>query len=81
LKNAKKKQKDIYDYLEEANIFANLHYIPIYRQPFFEKLGFKEGYCPESEAFHRETISIPVYPDLKKEDQERVISVLTEALI
>tara|TARA_B100000787_G_C16195161_1_gene300247 strand:- start:815 stop:1993 length:1179 start_codon:yes stop_codon:yes gene_type:complete len=81
IEKCKKKQKDIYDYLEEANIFANLHYIPIYRQPFFEKLGFKEGYCPESEAFHRETISIPVYPDLKKEDQERVISVLTEALI
>lgn len=81
IEKCKKKQKDIYDYLEEANIFANLHYIPIYRQPFFEKLGFKEGYCPESEAFHRETISIPVYPDLKREDQERVISVLTEALI
>ena len=78
---SKKKQKNIFDHLKKANIFANLHYIPIYRQPFFEKLGFKEGYCPESEAFHRETISIPVYPDLKREDQKKVISALTDALI
>ena len=77
----KKNQKDIFDHLKKANIFANLHYIPIYRQPFFEKLGFKEGYCPESEAFHRETVSIPVYPDLKREDQKKVISALTDALV
>ena len=81
LEKCKKKQIDIINFLEERNIVSNLHYIPIYRQPFFEKLGFKQGYCPEAESFHCETISIPIYPDLKREEQEKVISVLIEALI
>ena len=74
----KKTQKDIISKLADQNIIANLHYIPIYRQPFFEKLGFIEGYCPEAEAFHKETVSIPIYPDIKKHEIEKVVSLLTD---
>jgi len=80
-KKCQKTQKDIFEYLVKNNIGANLHYIPIHRQPFYEKLGFKSGYCPEAEKYHRETISIPIYPDLTKQDQDKVVSVLTKALI
>ena len=76
----KKTQKDVFQYLQKNQIAPNLHYIPIHRQPFFEKLGFKEGYCPEAENYHRETISIPIYPNLTKQDQEKVVSILIEAL-
>ena len=74
----KKTQKDIISKLADQNIIANLHYIPIYRQPFFEKLGFIEGYCPEAEAFHKETVSIPIYPDIKKHEIEKVVSLLID---
>ena len=76
-----KTQKDVFQYLQKNQIAPNLHYIPIHRQPFYEKLGFKEGYCPEAENYHRETISIPIYPNLKKIDLEKVVSVLIKALI
>jgi UDP-4-amino-4,6-dideoxy-N-acetyl-beta-L-altrosamine transaminase len=76
-----KTQNEIFDYLIKNNIAVNLHYIPIHRQPFYEKLGFKEGYCPEAENYHRETISIPIYPNLTRQDQEKVVSVLIQALM
>ena len=43
---------------------ANLHYIPVHRQPYYENLGFKAGDFPEAEQFHREIISLPIYPNL-----------------
>jgi dTDP-4-amino-4,6-dideoxygalactose transaminase len=76
-----KTQRQIYDALIHAGIGANLHYIPVYRHPYFERLGFLPGHCPEAEAYHKETISLPMYPMLSSIDQEKVIAVLRESLI
>jgi len=70
-------QREVYDELQSKGINVNLHYIPVYRQPFYEKMGFKAGYCPESEKFHKETLSIPIYAGLKDADQKNVIDALT----
>lgn len=75
-----KTQQEIYAAMWEAGIRVNLHYIPVHRQPFYEKLGFKAGYCPEAERYHRETISLPMYPTLLPEEQQHVISALRKAL-
>tara|TARA_R110002167_G_scaffold341322_1_gene549550 strand:- start:14 stop:508 length:495 start_codon:yes stop_codon:yes gene_type:complete len=68
-------QREVYNALREAGILVNLHYIPVYRQPYFEKLGFKPGYCPESEEYFKSTISLPMYPAMNNEQQDRVIAV------
>lgn len=73
-------QRQIYDALVAAGILVNLHYIPVYRQPYYEALGFKAGYCPEAEKHHRECISIPMYPNLTHEQQNRVCDTLSKAL-
>jgi UDP-4-amino-4,6-dideoxy-N-acetyl-beta-L-altrosamine transaminase len=73
-------QRQTYDALWRADIAVNLHYIPVYRQPYYEAMGFKAGYCPEAELYHRETISLPIYPDLSSEQQDYVITALTVAL-
>ena len=52
-------QKDLYNKLIAKSIGVNLHYIPIYRHPFFKKMGFKKGYCKESERHFKEVISLP----------------------
>lgn len=75
-----KNQRQIYDFLLKQGIRVNLHYIPVYRQPFFEKMGFSEGYCPEAERYHRETISLPIYSSLTSEQQQYVIETLRKAL-
>jgi UDP-4-amino-4,6-dideoxy-N-acetyl-beta-L-altrosamine transaminase len=74
-------QRHVYDALRYAGILVNLHYIPVYRQPYYEAMGFPAGYCPQAERYHRETISLPMYPGLSNGDQERVISALSTALI
>lgn len=73
-------QKEIHDSLIETGINVNLHYIPVYRQPFYENMGFKKGYCPEAEKYHETAISIPMYPTLNDSDQDWVINSLVKLL-
>ena len=61
-------------------VMVNLHYIPVYRQPYYQELGFKKGYCPESEKYHMEALSIPIHPSLKPEDQTKVIDLLGDVI-
>jgi UDP-4-amino-4,6-dideoxy-N-acetyl-beta-L-altrosamine transaminase len=73
-------QRQVYDALHAAGILVNLHYMPIYRQPYYEVMGFKEGYCPEAELYHKEALSIPMYPTLTESDQSKVIFSLHDVL-
>lgn len=75
-----KSQREVFDALRAAGILANLHYIPVYRQPYFEKMGFVKGYCPQAEQYYQEAISLPMYPGLILAQQDRVVAVLREAL-
>ena len=76
---SKKKQRQIYDELWENGVAANVHYIPVHRQPFYEAKGFKVGDFLEAERFHREVISIPMYPGLLKQQQDIVLQVLEKS--
>jgi len=71
-------QLQLYNSLITNGIGANLHYIPIHRQPYYEKMGFKLGDFPEAEKFHREVISLPMFPSLSQEQQNKVIHLLIE---
>lgn len=73
-------QREVYDSLRANGILINLHYIPVYRQPFFEELGFRPGYCPEAERYYHETISVPLYPAMTNEQQDLVVATLTKVL-
>lgn len=73
-------QRQVYDAMQAAGINVNLHYIPIYRQPYYEAMGFKAGYCPEAEKYYQQVLSIPMYPTLTNAEQGKVISVLHESL-
>lgn len=69
-------QRQVYDALRSEDIQANLHYIPVHRQPYYERLGFEAGYCPHAERYHREAITIPLFPAMTDEEQARVIAAL-----
>jgi UDP-4-amino-4,6-dideoxy-N-acetyl-beta-L-altrosamine transaminase len=73
-------QLDLHNKMQESNINVNLHYIPVYRHPFYEALGFKKGYCPQAEKYHKTVLSIPMYPSLTELQQTKVIDVLNEAM-
>jgi UDP-4-amino-4,6-dideoxy-N-acetyl-beta-L-altrosamine transaminase len=76
LNEINKTQCQIYDELHSVGILANLHYIPVYRQPYYKKFGFKDGYCPEAERYFSEALSIPLYPSLTAEQQDEVLNKL-----
>jgi UDP-4-amino-4,6-dideoxy-N-acetyl-beta-L-altrosamine transaminase len=71
-----KTQKQIYDELRKNNIAVNLHYVPVHRHPYYEDIGFKKNDFPIIERLHKEIITIPLYPTLKKEQQEYVVAAL-----
>lgn len=73
-------QRQIYDALQASKISVNLHYIPVYLQPYYKKLGFHSGYCQNAERYYSEAISIPIYPDLTVAQQDFVIQALTQAV-
>ena len=72
--------REIFDALRTAGIGVNLHYIPIYLQPYYEDLGFVAGYCPEAERYYVEAISLPMYPKLMESQLDQVVSALREAI-
>ena len=76
----RKTQKQVYDALLDAGIGINLHYIPVYRHPFYEKQGFKKGYCPEAELYYKETITLPLHPSLTNKEQDYIISNIRNIL-
>lgn len=78
--NSPRSQREIFSEMHASGILVNLHYIPVYRQPYYESLGFKAGYCKEAEQFHREAISIPMYSSLTSADQTLVIERLNNLL-
>lgn len=80
LDQIKKTKKQIYFEYLENNINVNFHYIPVYRHPFYEKLGFKKNYCLEAERYFLDALSIPLHPGLSQDDIERVIGT-TKSLV
>jgi len=74
-------QRQVYDAMQVSGINVNLHYIPVYRQPYYEAMGFKAGYCPVAEEYFHEALSIPIYPTLSDTDQAKVIRMLHDTLV
>ncbi len=80
LNKINKTQRQVHTELLKSGIGVNLHYIPVYRQPYYEKMGFKTGYCAQAEQYYKEVISIPMYPSLTEAQQNQVVVKIYEIL-
>ena len=63
----------LYNFLRTQNIFAQIHYIPCHLMPYYREFGWKEGDMPKAEKYYKHCISLPMYPNLTKQEQEFVI--------
>jgi dTDP-4-amino-4,6-dideoxygalactose transaminase len=72
--------RKVFESLRASGVGVNLHYIPVYLQPYYRKLGFEPGYCANAEAYYAEAISLPIFPALSNEQQDHVVNSLREAL-
>lgn len=69
---------DIVAGMRAANIGVNVHYIPIHTQPFYEAKGFKRSDFPNAVAYYERALSLPLFPRLTEQEQERVIETLLD---
>lgn len=72
--------REVFESLRAAGIGVNLHYIPVYLQPYYTGSGFKAGYCATAEQYYAEAISLPMYPTLAQGDIEKVVQVLKSTM-
>lgn len=69
---------DLYNYLRKNNIFAQIHYIPCHLMPYYRSFGWKEGDLPQAENYYKNCLSLPMFPDLEKEQQEMIIELIED---
>ena len=72
---------EVFEGMREADILVNLHYIPVHMQPYYQKMGFEVGQFPQAEQYYKEAISIPMFPTMTEEQQDKVIATLKELLL
>ena len=72
-------RRKVFDKLRQAGVGANVHYIPVHRQPYYEALGFKRGDFPHAERYYERAVTLPLHPGLTDAQQDRVVAALRDA--
>ncbi|KKU12876.1 MAG: hypothetical protein UX17_C0034G0002 [Parcubacteria group bacterium GW2011_GWC2_45_7] len=71
------KKFQLFRQLNAAGIFPQVHYIPIYLQPYYRKrFGYRQGDFPKAERFYKEEISLPLFVNLPLSDVKRIVDTL-----
>lgn len=73
-------RRQFFDALGAENICCNVHYIPTYYFPYYEKLGYRRGLCPNAEKLYEEIITLPLYYAMSDRDVEDVIHAVTKVV-
>jgi len=72
----KRSRMEIFTDMHEQKIGVHVHYIPVYWQPYYRKLGYKKGICPVAEKWYEQALTLPIYPTMMNEDVEDVVGAL-----
>lgn len=73
-------RREIYDALQAEGVGVNVHYIPVYFFPYYQKLGYEMGACPNVERLYERIVSIPLYYSLTNEQQDKVIEAVKKVI-
>ena len=74
-------RREIFDALQAEGVGVNVHYIPTYSFPYYQKLGYKMGACPNAEKLYERMVSIPLYYGLTNEQQDKVIEAVQKVIL
>lgn len=72
--------REVFEALRGQGIGVNLHYIPVHRQPYYENMGFNVGQFLEAERYYAEAISLPMFPTMTEDQQDRVVNAVAGAV-
>jgi len=80
-KNIRKSRTQFFNEMRLLNIGVNVHYIPVHLQPYYKKMGFKDGDFPNAERYYSRAMSIPIFNTMTFVQQNQVIQALKKTLI
>jgi dTDP-4-amino-4,6-dideoxygalactose transaminase len=70
----------IFHELRDAGIGVQVHFVPIHRHPAYARLGFERADFPAAEEAYRTLLSLPLFPSLTQDEQDRVVAALHRCL-
>lgn len=76
----RKEHAFVVEQLRDKGVFAHLHYIPIHCQPYYKNQGFKIGDFPNAERYYEQAITLPLYPELTRDQIDFIVDTLSFTL-
>lgn len=73
-------RKNVFKALLKENIGVNVHYIPVHLLPYYQKLGYRQGLCPNAEQLYNRIITLPLFPGMSEQDVHDVIRAVNKVL-
>jgi len=71
-------RRAIFEALRERNIGVNVHYIPVYRQPYYRSIGYSGIVCTNAESYYASSMSLPIFPRMTDRDVQDVIDAVQD---
>jgi len=78
--NIAHKRDEVFTRMRKSGIGVQVHHVPVYLHPFYEKMGYKQGSCPVTEAFVASEISIPLFYKITKKEQQFIVNTFRQIL-
>lgn len=69
-------RREFFDEMGSRGVQPQVHYVPVYWFPYYQKLGYQKGLCPNAERIYKGIMSIPLYPLLTEEEMKYVVDVI-----
>lgn len=80
LNKFKATRDDIYSALVAENIGVNIHYIPVYKHPYYKEIGYEDVICENAETFYNSSITLPLHVNMDESDIKDVVNALKDVL-
>lgn len=73
-------RKEIFTALQRENIGVNVHYLPVYLHPYYQRLGYSKGICPSAENLYEQVITLPLFPSMQRQDLADVVQTVKKVI-
>lgn len=73
-------RREFFDAMCAENVQCQVHYIPVYWFPFYQRLGYEKGLCPHAEEIYNGILSIPLYPLMTDQEVDGVIKTVKKVV-
>jgi len=78
--NTQRSREEVFIHMREHGIAVNVHYMPVYLNPYYRNLGFNKNYCKNAESYSERAITLPLFPTMTNDQQNVVIETIKEIL-